>query len=731
MDTGMGNSDGSIYRLAVENMKYGFAYFRMLYGTDGKPADSVFIDVNNAFERIIGLKKQQVIGRRAKEVCPEIFGSGPDWADIHGPIAAFGGKVEVSCYYEPMKKWYTLTSFGGDPGCFGMVFFDITHIRDAQYSIRESEEKFKVLTEQNILGLAVLQDGNVRYANRALADILEYTVEEMLAWTPDDLSKVINPEDRNLTLKQTGGIQPWDYANAFKLSFRIAAKSGVVKWVEVFLKNIYYEGSCANLVIAMDISGQKLAEEALINEKELFRVTIDSIFDGVIATDTRGNITIINGIAESLTGWSSAEVCGRPVDDVFNVIDENTREGSENAVRRVLRTGLPVFGDESTLLISRNGDERAVSESAAPIKDKDGCIFGVILVFRDVTEHRRRDNEVKYLSYHDKLTDLYNRAYFEKELERLDKEETFPVSFIIGDLNGLKLTNDVFGHMEGDRLLKKTAEILRGCCRQEDIIARWGGDEFAVILPDAALDTAMDVCNRIKHACSIAEDAPIKLSVALGYAARENAYTSMNLVIKEAEDWMYRHKLVDSKSMRSCIISSLQKTLFERSYETEEHAERLLDISIRIGQALGLSDNEIDELHLLSLLHDIGKIAISDSILLKPGKLTAEEWKEMRKHSEAGYRIAESSQELLHIADYILSHHERWDGSGYPRGLAGGDIPRLARILAVADAYDVMTHTRPYKQALSHKEAVEEIIRCSGSQFDPEVVEVFLKVMSD
>jgi HD-GYP domain-containing protein (c-di-GMP phosphodiesterase class II) len=179
------------------------------------------------------------------------------------------------------------------------------------------------------------------------------------------------------------------------------------------------------------------------------------------------------------------------------------------------------------------------------------------------------------------------------------------------------------------------------------------------------------------------------------------------------------------------IIASLEKTLFEKNYETEEHAQRIKNLCNKLGKALGLSSIELDALSLLSLLHDIGKIAISDNILLKPGKLNDEEWKEMKKHTEIGFRIAKSSQELSYIADYILYHHERWDGTGYPHGLKGDKIPKLSRVISVIDSYDVMTHSRPYKGVMSHKEAVAEISRCSGTQFDPDIAELFIKIMDD
>ena len=229
--------------------------------------------------------------------------------------------------------------------------------------------------------------------------------------------------------------------------------------------------------------------------------------------------------------------------------------------------------------------------------------------------------------------------------------------------------------------------------------------------------------------CHTSPNFKIQPSIALGYATKFDESQDIQQVLKEAENWMYRHKLLENRSFRSSIISSLEKTLFEKSFETEEHAQRIRNISIKLGQALKLSNAELDELSLLSILHDIGKIAISDNILMKPGRLSREEWEEMKKHPEIGYRIAESTKELSHIAEDILSHHERWDGGGYPRNLRSSGIPKLARIISVVDAYDVMTHSRPYKGVMTYQEALDEIEKCAGTQFDPEIVELFVDLM--
>ncbi len=437
---------------------------------------------------------------------------------------------------------------------------------------------------------------------------------------------------------------------------------------------------------------------------------IDSTSDAVVIFNAKGELSYRNQALEDL--MQPVVPSGFNGSDLFGDIIRLALDGGSWKGERVVN--------------GRNGQPMVLMIQADAVQDDAGQNAGVVTTCRDITERKDAEEKMRYLSFHDQLTGLFNRTWFDEELQRLDKARQLPLSLIMADLNGLKLINDTYGHAVGDRFLQHSADILRQGCRGEDIIARWGGDEFVILLPQITYDAARQIADRIVLSSQNVLFEGIPISVALGVACKEDPEESISVTLQAAEDRMYKQKLTESRSHKSAVLNALRNTLQEKSYETDTHAGNMQEAAHFIGDRLGLSRDEMSRLDLVIRLHDIGKINMPAELLRKNSALTAEEWALMKQHPEIGYRIARATDEVAHVAEEILSHHERWDGSGYPRGLKGPEIPLLARITTLVDAFEVMQNGRPYKAAMSREAISLELRQCAGQQFDPELVDVFL-----
>ena len=440
---------------------------------------------------------------------------------------------------------------------------------------------------------------------------------------------------------------------------------------------------------------------------------VENMDNPVILIDNHDTLLDINLAAARLLKISRRQLNGQSTENFpYNWSDFGSRLPAEDEI----------------LTIPENEEERFYKFSMVVLKDNKNKPIGKLIVLTDISDLKQAMMGLEYLGMHDQLTGLKNRAYFETELQQMDREENYPLGIIIGDVNGLKLINDAFGHESGDLLLKEAAAIISNTCPDHSLVARVGGDEFAIVLPGSCEDEIIQLIKAIRENCSKVSSLAVPLSIAFGFALKTEAGSGINSIIKQADEHMYKMKMLESRSIRSALIITLQKALEERNIETMEHMERTRQLAVSLGKKIGLPDYLLNDLSLLAILHDIGKLGIPDEILLKPGPLNAQEWKIMKTHSEKGYYIASSIPEMISIAEAILHHHEHWDGRGYPYGLQGENIPLLSRMISIVDAFDVMTHDRPYHEAISPAEALEEIRSCTGSQFDPELAEVFIKM---
>ena len=438
---------------------------------------------------------------------------------------------------------------------------------------------------------------------------------------------------------------------------------------------------------------------------------IESTKDAILICNPQGEITYFNHAYEAFVQpfFIGEGPSLHPFKDIFSHVMK----------------GLTWVGERT--LTSEAGVVLVLLIQADAVREESGQVTGIVTTFRDISERKDSEEKMRFLSFHDTLTGLYNRAWFDEELRRLDRNQLFPLSLIMADLNGLKLVNDTYGHAVGDRFLQQSADILRQACRGEDIVARWGGDEFVVLLPNTSPRQAALISDRIAHSFQHSVFEGIPISVALGLACKEEQDEPVALILQTAEDRMYKQKLTESRSHKSAVLNALRNTLQEKSFETDTHAGNMKEAAHFIGEQLGLSLDEMSRLDLVIQLHDIGKINMPGELLRKNGPLTPAEWDMMRQHPEIGYRIARATDDVAHVAEEILSHHERWDRTGYPRCLRATKIPLLARITTLVDAYEVMRNGRPYKKPMSDEEIRQELRIHAGKQFDPDLVDVFLE----
>ena len=474
------------------------------------------------------------------------------------------------------------------------------------------------------------------------------------------------------------------------------------------------------------LSGYKNLYHEHKNRELLLQSLFNSTDDMMFYKDMNGVFLGCNTAFEKFIGTKEAELAGHITKDIFNA-DVMEASGSSDSI--MINEKRTVRYEQA--LTYPNGDNVIVETLKTPYYDESGSIQGVICVARDITGRKKKEDDIIYLSHHDTMTGLYNRTFYEKEKGRLDIKENLPLSVIVCDVNGLKLINDAFGYSEGDAVLVRAAEILKSCCREKDIVARTGGDEFCILLPETDDIEVTEIFDLIKAANAEINNKSDHVfhyaSISVGYATKTNEHESLGEVTKSAEGYMYRRKMLSNADIHSVILKSITTTLHEKSYETQEHGERMTSMAKRLGQILGLNYSDLDTLELASSLHDIGKISIDLSILNKREKLTADDWEKIKKHPEVGCRIAQAIPELQPISEIILSHHERWDGKGYPRGIAGKNIPLAARIISIIDSYDAMTHDRGYRTAMTEEDAAGEILSLAGVQYDPEIAEIFVK----
>ncbi|MDW7738805.1 MAG: diguanylate cyclase [Bacillota bacterium] len=892
------------YRKLLEAMPDAFAYHQVLYDADENPVDYIFLEINDAFEKLTGLKREKVIGKKVTEVHPDIGESEFDWIGVYGKVANDGETIRFEQYFEPDDRWYDVSAFSDEQGYFAVSFREITLQKNENLALARlvgvSQEvlnfpagdiSYQVISDRllelsgakfaginvydhekgtsvtmaisglsdnirkvvallgfELVGKAwdiipervnaikegrLLQFGNIYDSasgalSKKMAVILErifgigkvYVIEigyegetigDLIIFMPR-YKTISNPQVIELYAAQVGfalmryqveeelriswdqyqsltdnlpgtsyrclydeqwtmiymssdidnitGYPSSDFINNkvrsyasvickddndndeiikeainagenWDIEYRVIHSDGSIRWVHEKGRAVTdVRGNVAYIDgLLLDISDRKKIEEALKESELRHRALVEAIPDLLFRYNEAGEyLDVVVKDAGQLHQkarelYRQDELIGK---SLFEVLPETTARTIVNGIKEAISTGEMQFIEYSFPVGERNYYYEA---RLAPIGHTE-----VVSIVRNITERINYQTELERISLHDGLTGLFNRHYFDIELGRLGLSRDYPITIISADLDGLKLVNDTLGHSEGDSYLQNGASILKNTLRISDILARVGGDEFAIILPRTDRETAVELVKRMQAGIARfnQDNTGLPISISIGYAVSESSDRPLEEVYKEADNNMYKDKLKRGQQARADIVGALVATLSKRNDLGEGNRKEVEKLAKEFGRYLQLDETKLENLILLSKVYDIGKVNMPDrlvhsSLYLEEGKFTDAEKETIRRHPEIGFRIASSSPELVGVAELIMYHHERFDGSGYPLGLKGEEIPLECRILAIVTAYSSMISSQTDGKKLKPNEALTAIKNNTGSHFDPKLVDAFLK----
>ena len=494
------------------------------------------------------------------------------------------------------------------------------------------------------------------------------------------------------------------------------------------VRELFYTFARMAEKINMQIHSLEKANAVLAQQEERWQLALRGNKDGIWDWDILTNEMFQSDRCREMFGFGPGEGPSKRDDLIAAVHPEDLPAVTQKMTNHL--EGLSPYYESEYRRLCKDGLYKWVLDRGQASWNGQGIPIRMAGSLTDISERKLMEEKLFYFSMRDSLTGLYNRAYFQEELRRLNDGRYAPIAVIVCDVDGLKLYNDSFGHLLGDRLLKKASELLAKTFRAGDVVARIGGDEFVVLLPHCSRETVEKAIGRLQKAIEEANlhNDEFLLSISVGLAISQGKNINLTRLFREADSNMYREKNKRSPQLRAAIARTVVRLLEKCDYVAEGHTRRVAEICFQLATEAGLRGEQIEKLRLLAEYHDLGKVGISEGILFKHGPLTVAEKREIQRHSEIGHRIALSLAEIRPVAEWILKHQEWWDGHGYPLGLSGDDIPVECRILAIADAYETMTSGRPYRSVLSHEDAMRELSHCSGSQFDPFLVNLFSKM---
>ena len=570
------------------------------------------------------------------------------------------------------------------------------------------------------------------------------------AWTtsihPEDIPRM---DARSETALLSG-------ASTYSQEFRCILANGSLQWLREVVHITAVDKDEWMLVgICTDITEQKAAEISLSCERNQLRTLIDNLPSYIYFKDALGRFVIDNAAHARFLGADSPnDVIGHTI---FDYIAAEEAEQSELEDLAILETGLPML-DKIQCVHDADGNANWYSTSKIPLCNASGSVIGLVGISHDITrQHQLEEERGRILddaidrADRDPLTGLLNHRQFHTRLAEIEAESVLlggRYSVVIVDIDNFRFFNSAYGHPAGDEVLRNVASVIRSVCRGSDTLARLGSDEFALILQDAGPDDVVRFSARLEAAVNRTGYQPedyeweVPLSISSGTAAFPDDSDSRLGVLNVAGERLKTAKFGGSDSAHIVahlrgglssafenfsLLNALVSAVDNKDRYTRKHSEDVLRYSVQIATELGLDEQTMFHVKVAALIHDVGKIGVPDEILRKPGKLTDEEFGAIKQHPVMGAIMVHAVPGLEATLDAVRYHHERWDGNGYPDGLAGMDIPLLGRLMAVADAYSAMTTDRPYRKAMASERAEQILLKGAGTQWDPECVHAFLR----
>ncbi|AOM84394.1 sensor domain-containing diguanylate cyclase/phosphohydrolase [Salisediminibacterium beveridgei] len=609
---------------------------------------------------------------------------------------------------------------------------DISYRKSLEKELHERNQQYLDLVEQvpgAIYQYQLNPDGHHFFpiASSGIWDIYEVTPEEAQKSADNVLSRVAKSDYEKVAASITHSANT---LTVWEDTHRVNLPSRGQRWLRGYAKPEKHEdGKIIWHGYIRDVTELKENERTLQSEREYFKTTLLSISDGVITTDLNGNIIFINHIAELLTGYSKLFIKGKVFSEVIALVEDETETPLTNPVKEVISKEQVYSTGDHSVMVLPDGRKIGIEMTASPLFDVDDYLSGVVVVFRDVTAQRQENKKIRKMTFHDTLTGLYNRLFFEEELKRLDTPRNYPLAFLYMDVNGLKLINDVFGHDSGDELLKRVASVLNAACRHDDIISRVGGDEFIIILPNTQEQDLITIRSRLTESLQNEHIEHMKLSVALGSSLKASPQEVVDHLLEEAEADMYMDKMTKKNQREKEAFESLASYFFETFPDEKRHGEEVERYSEAIARQLNLPAWQINRIQKAARYHDIGKLSLPKELVKRTKEFDDQQWQEFMRHPESGYHILSNISHYKDVADAVLAHHERYDGNGYPRQLKGDEIPIEAQIISLAELYDIMTKemTDGEKRAIDQVEKALNITR--DKQFRADIVDAFMDII--